>query len=1070
MNTPLLKSLKNGTTMYVLPSVAEDKNYENQNNNYKMQISHFALVNFPREVVGKTLDFDLEFIQNGTSVKPALFKDRLVESLRNYVANHSTVIRNSKINSNEFYYDTNVLDTVDEKIFWKWCKKLGVIDFEVANPVQEFFGNDPKYNDNGPVGNTDHYREYLWRERGIITYDISANAGSIAFSATGTTVPVVLPTLTAGMQRVTLTLTASTTLKPGDYILINRPNLDFPLHYNATPSQPLTQSRLLIVGLKTTSTTNDTIIVEIDTTKTITDFGTTSTINLYSDYKRFVQLVGEIAGINNVQHPDRAYTEVQANVSYQHGQMPYTLFNIKNDNNYKPNSVFPILPSEIQLEIQGGETPTNPILTNPTGYPGDIWAQFDTSGFQYQSQTGNIIKRNGLYYGNNAVSNSSPTLLYPDFDGSTIDGIALNLNINDYAEAVSYTFPINSFGEFCATSFNNEAPKDFEFNAILWYYTLEDVSGNTLSTATNLYGIEFLDTPDNDTDLLNLNKIPSNKKWVSNGYQDGNSYTWSLDLNFALDSDVEPPSFDPDKVYSLFGMELYYEAMTRLNYFNDQVTNLFNSNLDLRNTINDLQGLVYTQQSLESIRARMDNLENLLNIYSTLQIGISSTIEPLLDTSVTPPVIRLNSVDKQYGYVYNYNIKDMYTEFINVNSFTEFSRIEKTIPVQSGKDFLVVVNNNDYADPTVQYDPGVLMPEMSLVLNNDLDYKQKIDIIVQTKSENVTNGKPIWNKKLNLYMNYSDGITTNKILLKHLDLPVLQYKSGINRFDEFGPKYNDVPNLKIKNIYYIMPTSAERNFVFTVEDDLVYSYYLSNVVNNKKLQQSMRLFIDNFYLNSTPSSPSPETSYTNMIGQYELSIDPVYKSADIYEIEIVNQGLGYTANKTLIYNVVPIQGGGAGLAIKMVVQTDATGKVIDAYLLSDTFKTTPINADFTTFNFTYTASSYPDLSGTATTVTAPPGTLATFRLKTKKITKINVKINNFTTNATLNTFLTGYDTALGVTSKPLNTLFNINQYCKTTPEMSFLNSWKISMVRISDIINIPSTEIEKRYNIKVERL
>jgi hypothetical protein len=315
MNTPLLKSLKNnGTTMYVLPSVAEDKNYENQNNNYKMQISHFVLVNFPREVVGKTLDFHGTFNQNSSSA-PALFKDRLVESLRNYVTNHSTVIRNSKINSNEFYYDTNVLDTVDEKIFWKWCKKLGVIDFEVANPIQEFFGTNPKYNDNGPTGNTDHFKEYLWKERGIITYDLSATAGSIAFSIPITTL---LPLSSILVQRVTLVLTASTTLKPGDYILINRPNLDLVPHYNATPSKPLTQSRLLIVGLYTTSTINDTIIVEIDATKTIVNFGTTSTINLYSDYKRFVQLVGEIAGINNVQHPDRAYTEVQANVSYQH--------------------------------------------------------------------------------------------------------------------------------------------------------------------------------------------------------------------------------------------------------------------------------------------------------------------------------------------------------------------------------------------------------------------------------------------------------------------------------------------------------------------------------------------------------------------------------------------------------------------------------------------------------------------------------------------------------------------------------------------------------------------------------
>ena len=87
--TPLYKPLKkNGTTLYVFPGVAEDKNFENQNETYKMQISHFALVNFPRQIIGSKLDPEVAFDQNGTSIAPATFKDQLVESLRNYVENH----------------------------------------------------------------------------------------------------------------------------------------------------------------------------------------------------------------------------------------------------------------------------------------------------------------------------------------------------------------------------------------------------------------------------------------------------------------------------------------------------------------------------------------------------------------------------------------------------------------------------------------------------------------------------------------------------------------------------------------------------------------------------------------------------------------------------------------------------------------------------------------------------------------------------------------------------------------------------------------------------------------------
>ena len=49
---------------------------------------------------------------------------------------------------------------------------------------------------------------------------------------------------------------------------------------------------------------------------------------------------------------------------------------------------------------------------------------------------------------------------------------------------------------------NNKPPKDFEFNAILWYYTVEDSAGNA---RTNLYGVSFLDNPDNKEHIAFIN-------------------------------------------------------------------------------------------------------------------------------------------------------------------------------------------------------------------------------------------------------------------------------------------------------------------------------------------------------------------------------------------------------------------------------------------------------------------------------------------------------------------------------------------------------------------------------------
>ena len=55
---------------------------------------------------------------------------------------------------------------------------------------------------------------------------------------------------------------------------------------------------------------------------------------------------------------------------------------------------------------------------------------------------------------------------------------------------------VTNFDQFNALEVNNTPPSDFEFNAILWYYTVEDSLGNK---KTNLYGISFLDHPDNST-------------------------------------------------------------------------------------------------------------------------------------------------------------------------------------------------------------------------------------------------------------------------------------------------------------------------------------------------------------------------------------------------------------------------------------------------------------------------------------------------------------------------------------------------------------------------------------------
>jgi hypothetical protein len=132
--TPLYKFLKsNGTSFYAFPGAAEDISASFQNTNEKMYFSKFVLLNLPQQntvdgsgssVNKKYWDFDNSFESPSTSSPASNFSEGVVESLRNYVANHETVLRESRTDNNKYFYDTSAAQTTTEKIFFKWCKKI----------------------------------------------------------------------------------------------------------------------------------------------------------------------------------------------------------------------------------------------------------------------------------------------------------------------------------------------------------------------------------------------------------------------------------------------------------------------------------------------------------------------------------------------------------------------------------------------------------------------------------------------------------------------------------------------------------------------------------------------------------------------------------------------------------------------------------------------------------------------------------------------------------------------------------------------------------------------------------
>jgi hypothetical protein len=108
---PLYKKLKaNGTSFYAFPGAAEDISAAYQNSNYKMYFSKFVLLNFPKQnLTSGTMsnkiyfDFDNSFEKSVNATPATNFSDQIIESLRNYVSNQETVIRESRLNNTKYY-------------------------------------------------------------------------------------------------------------------------------------------------------------------------------------------------------------------------------------------------------------------------------------------------------------------------------------------------------------------------------------------------------------------------------------------------------------------------------------------------------------------------------------------------------------------------------------------------------------------------------------------------------------------------------------------------------------------------------------------------------------------------------------------------------------------------------------------------------------------------------------------------------------------------------------------------------------------------------------------------------
>ena len=757
-NTPLYKFLKtNGTSFYAFPGAAEDISAAYQNQNYKMYFSKYVLLNLPKQNTDAGSqtnsneiywDFDNAFKRSIQSTPATSYKDQLVESLRNYVANFEVTLKESKLNNTEYYYDNTVLDTPTEKIFWKWCKQLGLVQFEPANNGDEYFGNLPEFERNNLTDDT-YFPEILWREREVVPYSVVGVYQS--------------PSNTGKLE---MELDGTSNFKVGDVIKV----------YNYTDSNLInelggTSSSMTIIDLiEQNSQDGQKLVFDKDTSVNdiLVTTGFLAKVELV--YHKLVQYIGEVNGINNVNNANRSYTEVYAHVPAHTGQTPDILFRTKADANYKPNLAFPILPSQYQPEILGAELFTNPIVNAPQNYPGNYYAQFDTEDFTYELSSGDSIRRSGDYYG------VSGDILIPTFDGSFLDGISLDFDTTHYVKMNIIDREISNFDQFNALEVNNQPPKDFEFNSILWYYTVEDINGNQTS---NLYGISILDNPDNNTvesEIFQGNglRVPLFPKLAANDDQDGLSYAFSLNLNFSIITENPQDTYNPESINSLFSFNLFNEAMRRLGIINESFLNIIANQTRVDEEVANIKQLLYTQTDLQIINNRISNLENLLRLYSTNQIVDSDSISVNLDTTLRPPRLTLTSVDPSYNEVI-----DVFSDRL----YNPSGIIPYLVSISPNKNSLIHFINNDITDFTLPRNQ-----KLALVIDQDLSFRQSLDIIIDADNSATQN------KQLEIFIRFKYGTELSTPvetkLLETIDLPV--YFNSTTQKENTSKKWKNV--------------------------------------------------------------------------------------------------------------------------------------------------------------------------------------------------------------------------------------------------------------------------------------
>jgi len=366
--------------------------------------------------------------------------------------------------------------------------------------------------------------------------------------------------------------------------------------------------------------------------------GTTGSYGMEAGtYNRVVQYIGSLDIVNSVKNSDNTYSEVYVYVPTKDGNTPTVLFKNIVDKNYYP-------------DYQWTNNPNNPLNdeylhgrnydeVNPSGLTtlaifdddvlGEPVASHFYTGINGATAAGNWYTPRdtaNTYFSDHLFTDPSNDVLKKSYNGidltyirSRLDSIGIDFDANSYQGILSNP-SISTLEEFNSTP----DAADFEFNCVLIYYDVYDPA-NTADSATNLFGVLFLDDVNGDTTpafIPRLDKYRPNPVTKLNG----NSYGFKINLKFDTDIDqtgVEQAIND----YSPFSLSMFMDAMNVLQDASGTLNNSATDFINLSNRVTNLENITLSTPTSINLDRRITSLEQTLAANQALLKNTSSVMQ-----------------------------------------------------------------------------------------------------------------------------------------------------------------------------------------------------------------------------------------------------------------------------------------------------------------------------------------------------------------------------------------------------------------------------------------------------------